>query len=158
MTSGTIPVKVKHGGSSTFVTTGLTNDPTLTCNNTRVYSGATITETNIATVVGGIATIYTCAASVFTAYSTQTSGGGSSGGGGGGSTPLITQVTTSTGTVAITPISTGLTMNMGTYTATIKSSELRKTHSKKISFVTNLKVGTIMNVYRILPNGKKIKI
>ena len=65
VTTSTITVKVKHGGTSTFVTTGLTNDPTATCTN-----GIPSISSNIATVSAGVATIYTCSASTFTAYST----------------------------------------------------------------------------------------
>jgi len=76
ITNWTVTVKVKHGGTSTFVTTWLTNDPNATC------SGwlASISS-NIATVSSGIVTIYTCSASIFTAYSTSSSswGGGGSG-------------------------------------------------------------------------------
>lgn len=152
MTSGTIPVKVKHGGSSTFGTTGLTNNPNLTCDNGRVYSGsvipANITETNIATVVGGVATIYTCAASTFTTYSTVTPSSGSNGG-----TPIVT---TATGTTILTTIVP--TSATGTYTITLKLADFKKIRSKTVSFVTSLPVGTIIYAYRILPNGKKVKI
>lgn len=63
-TSSTIAIKVKHGGTNTYVTTGLTNSPTATCMN-----GIASSPSAVATVVSGIATIYTCAGSTFVAYS-----------------------------------------------------------------------------------------
>jgi hypothetical protein len=70
-TSSTIAVKVKHGGTSTYVTTGLTNTPSATCTN-----GVASSPSATATVSNGVATIYTCAGSTFVAYTesvTQTS-------------------------------------------------------------------------------------
>jgi hypothetical protein len=73
----TIAVKVRHGGTSDFVTTGLTNNPDATCMN-----GVSSIPSNIALVSNNLATIYTCAASTFVAYvntaavTTNSSGGG----------------------------------------------------------------------------------
>lgn len=58
----TIPVLVKHGGSSVFTTSGLTNNPNATCTN-----GIASSPSNTASVVNERATIYSCAASIFTA-------------------------------------------------------------------------------------------
>jgi hypothetical protein len=66
-TSSTITVKVKHGGTSSYVTTGLTNSPTATCTN-----GVASSPSAVATVEFGIATIYTCAGSTFVAYTETT--------------------------------------------------------------------------------------
>jgi hypothetical protein len=66
-TSSTIAVKVKHGGTNTYVTTGLTNLDTATCTN-----GVASSPSAVATVSLGIATIYTCAGSTFVAYSETT--------------------------------------------------------------------------------------
>ncbi len=96
----TIAVKVKHGGTTEFVTTGLTNDPNTTC--TAGIPGA---PSATATVSAGIATIYTCSASTFAAYSiTPTSVGSTTGGGGGAyvgtfvpaATTIVTTTTTAT--------------------------------------------------------------
>lgn len=84
VSASTISIKVKHGGSSVFVTTGLTNNASATCTN-----GIPSVGSNIATVSAGVATIYSCAASTFVAYSTATppsSGGGAGAGGAGGNT------------------------------------------------------------------------
>lgn len=61
-TQATIPVLVKHGGSSTFTTSGLTNNPNATCNN-----GIASSPGNTTSVVNQMATIYSCAASTFAA-------------------------------------------------------------------------------------------
>ena len=68
---------MKHGGTSEYVTTGLTNNPNATCTN-----GVSSSPSNIATVSGGLATIYTCAASTFVGYM-ETALPTISGGGGG---------------------------------------------------------------------------
>ncbi len=78
VTASTITVKVKHGGSSSYVTTGLTNSSSATCT-----SGVPSVASNVATVTNGVATIYSCAASTFVAYSTATPSSGSSAGAGG---------------------------------------------------------------------------
>ena len=39
----------------------------------------------------------------------------------------------------------------------MKVADLRRTKVKTVSIVTSLDKGTIMNIYRVLPNGKKIK-
>jgi hypothetical protein len=77
-TGTTIPVKVKHGGTSTFVTTGLTNNPNATCTN-----GVSSSPSATATVSGGLATIYTCAASTFVTYTESVVVNSNNGGGGG---------------------------------------------------------------------------
>lgn len=75
-TSSTIAIKVKHGGTNTYVTTGLTNLDTAICTN-----GVASSPSAVATVSNGVATIYTCAGSTFVAYTeTMTTTGGSSGG------------------------------------------------------------------------------
>jgi hypothetical protein len=84
-TGTTIEVKVKHAGESTFTTDGLTNNSGATCSNGIASSG-----TNIGTVSFNTVTIYTCAASTFTAVTPDgaqnpTPVVSSSGGGGGGS-------------------------------------------------------------------------
>ena len=79
VTASTITVKVKHGGSSSYVTTGLTNSSSATCT-----SGVPSVASNVATVTNGVATIYSCAASTFVAYSTATPSSGSNAGAGGG--------------------------------------------------------------------------
>jgi hypothetical protein len=76
VTSSTILMKIKHHGDSSFGTSGLTNSPSATCSN-----GVASPASNVATVSSEIATIYSCSASEFVAY-TQTSS--SSGGGWGG--------------------------------------------------------------------------
>lgn len=81
VTTSTIAVKVKHGGTSTFVTTGLTNNPSATCTN-----GIPSIASNIATVTSGVATIYTCSASTFTVVGTTTSSSNAITGAGGGGT------------------------------------------------------------------------
>lgn len=78
-TDSTISVKVRHAGSSSFTTSGLTNNPNTTCTN-----GVPGVASAVATVSGAVATIYTCQASTFTTYrviSTSSSGGGGIGGG-----------------------------------------------------------------------------
>jgi SH3-like domain-containing protein len=102
-TSSTIAVKVKHGGTSTYVTTGLTNDPNTSCS-----SGVPLIASNVATVTSGVATIYTCAASTFVAVSTPVVTPTYSGGGGGGGAyivlPTSTNLVTNTTTPTVTPI------------------------------------------------------
>lgn len=83
----TIPVKVKHGGSTAYNTIWLTNDPNSTCTN-----GVSSVPGNIAPISGGIATIYTCSASTFTTVETTSSGGGGGGGGGGGASSTVSTV------------------------------------------------------------------
>lgn len=82
--SSTILVKVKHGGSSIFGTTGLTNNSAATCTN-----GVPSTSSNVATVSAGVATIYSCSASTFAAYTVaQNNNSGAGGGAVGGSYPI----------------------------------------------------------------------
>jgi SH3-like domain-containing protein len=106
--ASTIAVKVQHNGSSAFVTTGLTNDPNATCT-----AGVPSVPSATATVANAVATIYTCEASTFAAYTTVTVGGGSTTGGGGGSyagsyvapaTTIVTTTTTDSGTTVQTPV------------------------------------------------------
>lgn len=87
-TGSTILVKVRHGGTTEYVTTGLTNNPNSICTN-----GVSSAPSNVAPVTTiqsedgqlQFATIYTCAASTFVALtSTQTQVVSSGGGGGGG--------------------------------------------------------------------------
>jgi S-layer homology domain len=87
VSTSTINVKVKHGGTSTYVTTGLTNDENATCT-----AGIPSVGSNIATVFNGIATIYSCQASTFVAVATLSGGGGSSGGSSGGGPGTFTPV------------------------------------------------------------------
>jgi hypothetical protein len=150
----TIPVRVKHGGTSTYVTSGLTNNPNSTCTN-----GVSSSPSAIATVRGGFATIYTCAASTFVAY-TETavsSGGGSGwGGGGGGSyiaTPLASTGTTIPSVVILpTPVSTSLVSSSGWVTTITTSlpngtrvlvSVVSKKWKKSRVIVTRVKDGKI---------------
>lgn len=103
-TKSTIPVLVKHGGSSTFTTTGLTNNPNATCTN-----GIASSPSSTANVVGGVATIYSCAASTFTAVeeSSRSGGGSSSSSSSSSTSSSTTQNTTATGTTVVS--STGST-------------------------------------------------
>lgn len=85
--NGPIAVRVNHGTG--FVTTGLTNSPDASC-----ADGVASPASSTATVVGSVATIYTCSASTFAAVdlpntqntdnNNSSSGGGGGGGGSGG--------------------------------------------------------------------------
>lgn len=97
VTTSTISVKVKHGGTSSFVTTGLTNSSSATC-----AGGLPSVSSNVATVTNGVATIYSCAASTFVAYSTATPSSGIAAGAGGAG-----------GNAANYPIIGGLSMSGG---------------------------------------------
>lgn len=82
-TASTISVKVSHAWDSTYTTASLTNVSTATC-----LTGIASPSSATASVSAGIATIYTCAASQFVAYTptgTSSSSSSSSGWGGGGS-------------------------------------------------------------------------
>ena len=68
VTASTLSVKVKHGGTTVFVTSGLTNNPNATCT-----GGIPSIASNIATVTSGVATIYTCSASTFATVQTASS-------------------------------------------------------------------------------------
>ena len=64
---GTISIKVKHATDSAYSTAALTNSASATCNNWIPNSNASAT----ATVSSEVATIYTCAASEFVAYTSS---------------------------------------------------------------------------------------
>lgn len=108
-TGSTISILVRHFGMSLFGTDSLTNDPNAVCTN-----GIPNTLSSTATVTGGLATIYSCAASTFAAVtttssspsSTVTSGGGGGGGGSSVGTSGIVTYTTpaNTSTVTTTPV------------------------------------------------------
>jgi hypothetical protein len=69
ITTSTIRIKIKHSGDSSFNASGLTNDPAATCSN-----GVASPASDLASVSASIATIYSCSASEFVAY-TKSSGG-----------------------------------------------------------------------------------
>lgn len=80
--NSSVSIKANHNDGVWLTTAGLTTSPTATCNAgiaSVPYDGSLLTAVNKSV------TIYTCAASTFVAYSTQTSssGGGWWGGGGG---------------------------------------------------------------------------
>ncbi len=117
-TSSTITVKVKHGGTSSYVTTGLTNNPNATCMN-----GVATSPSEIATVELGTATIYTCAGSTFVAYTEVASQVSSGGGGGSMGSPLSlssTPVSIIPVVISPAPTATGILL----YTVTPKSSKV----------------------------------
>lgn len=91
--ASTIQIQVKHHGDSSFGTSGLTATSSDTCSN-----GIAGTPSNIATVSGWIATIYSCAASQFVAYTPAASSSSSGGGGGGGWYSSYSSTTTTTST------------------------------------------------------------
>lgn len=101
--TSTIAIKAKHFWDTAFSTAGLTNDPTATC-----ASWVPSAWTAMASVTNQIATIYTCAASQFAAYTSSSSGWGSLGWGSGGSGIINynpstkTQTTSETTKVTIT--------------------------------------------------------
>lgn len=145
----TISVKVKHGGTSTYVTTGLSNDPNSTCT-----SGISSSPSAIATVSGGLATIYTCAASVFVGY-TETSVASTSGWGGGGGS-YVAIPTTSTGsmptpTLPFSTTSSGVTSSGWVTTITtslphgtrVVVSVVNKRWKKSRIIVTRVKNGVV---------------
>jgi hypothetical protein len=98
----TIPVLVKHGGTTAYVTSGLTNNPASTCT-----AGIPSSPSAIATVTGSVATIYSCAASTFVAYTETAIAAGGGGGGSYVSTPLtpVQTALTSTGSTPLVAVS-----------------------------------------------------
>ncbi len=76
-TAGTVKIKAKHAGVSGYQTSALTDNYASTC-----FNWIATPSSNVASVVAGIATIYTCSASEFVAVVDVVSS--SSGGWGGG--------------------------------------------------------------------------
>lgn len=151
-TSSTIAVKVKHGGTNTYVTTGLTNLSTATCSN-----GVASSPSAVATVALGIATIYTCAGSTFVAYTeaAPTTTGGSTGGGSAGYSILPTTLTGSP-LPAPTLLGSGTLISNEVARFTIDTKTFKK--SKLLKAASTLKNGTRVYVYRVSPRGKEIKV
>ncbi len=145
----TIPVKVKHGGTSVYVTTGLTNTPNSSCTN-----GIPSSPSALATVSGGFATIYTCAASTFVTYTEIAVSSVSSGGGGGG---FYVPLSTSQTPVLISqPLTASWTKTITQELFDIDQKTFKK--SRIITSPTTLKNGTKITIYRISLKGKEIKI
>lgn len=158
----TIGVRVQHGGTGSFVTTGLTNDANAVCTN-----GVPSTASNIATVLAGYATIYTCSASTFVAYTvstpvisspvTVTSGGG---GGSSYSTPSTSSVSTPVGASLMTLGLPTLSRMLGNTENTVTSvsgesitlpRDITKNKNKE-SIVTLMKKGYVNSSLLFVPN------
>lgn len=145
ITASTMSIRVKHPGSATFVTTGLTNDPNSTCT-----SGVSSVPSATATVSNFIATIYTCSASTFVATTPVVVTSSSSGGGGGGSLsiPLVTTLTT----VA----NTGTTMTSKKKRIFVRKTPVKKTTGTDTSGVTETKAKTPVKVKKPLTRAEQV--
>ncbi|MBS8121764.1 S-layer homology domain-containing protein [Candidatus Vampirococcus lugosii] len=73
--TNSIKVKVKHANSTAYSTSALTNSASVNCTNGTPDSNAS----DNANISNEIATIYTCSASEFVAYTTSSRGGGGGG-------------------------------------------------------------------------------